>query len=295
MPTLSTVRKQAVKLTALAHAENTHSVYDQAWASFNKFAVKFKVDMWHMEEQDLIDFIAFLSLAGLAPSTIHTYTSGLKHHLRIRLLPDFAGSFLVSLVLKGLHRQDVQPDVRIPVSFKMLQRMCYCLNYVTSSPYLTALYQAMLCLGFHALLRPGELTDSPHAIQSDRILITNTSVMFHLDTSKCNQAGPPQLLTVNAIPSITCPVAALKTYLYYRPIRKGPLFLRPDGETVKYMDLARILNKLSEFLQLPRDFIKPHSLRIGGTTHLHLIGRTKKEIQESGRWSSECFSKYIRV
>ena len=69
----------------------------------------------------------------------------------------------------------------------------------------------------------------------------------------------------------------------------GPLFVKLDGSPVFANDVANILKQLALFLNLPHNLIKPHSLRIGGLKHLHLLGLPHEANQERGRWSSDAF------
>ena len=63
--------------------------------------------LFALREFDFVEFVAFLSMANLAPATILSYISGVKYHLRIRFLNDFNDSFLLKLVAKELLVNDV--------------------------------------------------------------------------------------------------------------------------------------------------------------------------------------------
>ena len=86
----------------------------------------------------------------------------------------------------------------------------------------------------------------------------------------------------------------LRDYLKVRPVVKGPLYLASDGIPVQYQMVLKLFQMLTEFLDLPVDRYKPHSLHIGATTELHVQGYSNKVIQERDRWSSKAFQKYIR-
>ena len=58
--------------------------------------------------------------------------------------------------------------------------------------------------------------------------------------------------------------------------------MKLDGSPVFSKDVANILTQLALFLNLPHNLIKPHSLRIGGLTHLHLQGLPHEVIQKKG-------------
>ena len=48
---------------------------------------------------DLVEFVGFMSLGGLAASTITTYISDVRHKLKLMGKEDFQQSFLLKLVL----------------------------------------------------------------------------------------------------------------------------------------------------------------------------------------------------
>ena len=104
-----------------------------------------------LSEHLLMEFIACLSLIPLAPGSIQTYISGVRHHLKIRLLPDFSSSFLITLVLKGVTSPECQDDVRLPISLYVLQLMFDALPHVTHT-YNTTMFRSILALGFFTLL-----------------------------------------------------------------------------------------------------------------------------------------------
>ena len=54
-----------------------------------------------------------------------------------------------------------------------------------------------------------------------------------------------------------------------------------------------MLCRLSEFLNLPHQHFKLHSLRVGGSSQLHLSGIPVHKIKGIGRWSSDAFKRYI--
>ena len=122
--------------------------------------------------------------------------------------------------------------------------------------------------------------------------IGTNKVIIILPTSKANHIMqhntlhlPPNVLHVQ-----------LKHYqLMCSSILKGlaNFFIRLSGNPVLMQDIAHILNKLSSFLKLPQQLIIPHSLHIGGSSHLYLTGHSLKSTQEKGRWSSQAFECYI--
>ena len=246
---------------------------------------------------DLVEYAAFLSLGSLAPSTIRGNISGVRHHLKIRLMPHFENSFLMALVLKGISNDRPKTaDIRLPVSLAMLAKMCTAVQLVADSSYTAILYQSLFTLGFFGLFRPGELTMSTHVIQADNVVLAKDSIVVYMDSSKCHSNTlPPQIVNILAQPAPVCPVFFLRSYLAVRPPTLGPLYVNTVGQPISYAEFSFMLVKICKFLGLPAAQIKPHSFRIGGATNMHIHKATKTQIQTAGRWSSDCFKKYIRL
>ena len=144
---------------------------------------------------------------------------------------------------------------------------------IIAPPYNACMFRAILSLGFFGLFHPGKLTLSQHVILCINMQLNQDSIYIRLESSKCNKTTTPQLLHICRQPYQVCPVAAVNSYLAIWPVAIGvPLFIHPDGNPVTRAHLGSILDKLSLFLQLPHQVIKPHSLRISGTTDLYLTG-----------------------
>ena len=220
--------------------------------------------------------------------------SGVRHHLKIRLLPDFNTSFLIALVLKDDTSLECPDDVWLPISLHVLHLMFQALPHATHA-FNATMYHAIFTLGFFALLHPGELTMSQHVICMQNIQISQEVTSIKLPTSKCHKLPYPQATHIWAQPYSVIPVCSFQEYIKLRPHIMGPCFIFPGGHPVSCSDLACMLNKLCGFLNLPNNVIKPHSLQIGGTTHLYLCRVSTDQIKIRVCWSLEHFNKYIHL
>ena len=175
---------------------------------FNRFLVVYNKNLHALRDVDLVEFISMLSLIPLAGTTIRTYVSGVRHHLKIRLLPDFQAIFLISLVLKGETSPEATGDVHIPILLRMWHGMFNTLPIIAHS-YQACMFKAILSLGFFGLFRPGELTMSLHVILHSNTQYAQNPMYIKLDSSKCNKTSTPQLLCICQQPYPVCPVAAV--------------------------------------------------------------------------------------
>ena len=152
---------------------------------------------------------------------------------------------------------------------------------LVTQPYQACMFQVRLTMGFFGLFCPGELTISQHVILWANIQCDQNLIFVRMESSKCNKTSTPQLLHIYQEPYAVCPLKAMQNYLSMHPtINEGPLFIHLDGQLVTRSQLSRILDKLSVFLNLPHQVIKPHLLWIGGTTDLYLQGVQMQEIQK---------------
>ena len=209
------------KLIYLAHKGHTHQVYDRASVVFNKHLELYYKDLEEIQEVDMNKFIAFLSLGQLAPSTISSYVSGVRHHLMFRNLPTFEDNFLLKLVLKGVSNSHEQLDIRLPISLDILQKMITALDIMAASPYEVSLYAAILSAGFFGLLHPEEMVYSDHALVATNIYISSTKVVCLLLISKAHRGPVPQWVHLCKQPNRAGPVSAFIKYAKVWPPKGG--------------------------------------------------------------------------
>ena len=240
----------------------------------------------------MLEFVSYLSLAELTPATIQLYFSRVRAHLSWCNLPSFKDSFMIKLILKGVSAKFREADIRLPVTRKILHDMCSALPMVVQDYYLVMLYRSMQTLAFHGLLHPSEFTYSPHVVRIKNVFFDNGAVIIFLPISKAHNKNFAQRIRVTPQRG-HCPVAYLIDYLRVRTFTLGPLFVKQDNMPIQYNTVLSLFQDLAQFLDLPTQHYKPHSLRIGVTTELHIKGFTNQVIQSWGRWSSQAFQRYI--
>ena len=240
----------------------------------------------------MLEFLSYLSLTELAPATIQLYFSGVQAHLCWHNLPSFKDSFVIKLILKGVSAKFREPDIRLPVTSKILHDMCSVLPMVVQDYYLVMMYRSMLTLAFHGLLHPGEFTYSPHVVRIENVFFDNRAVIIFLPMSKAHNKNFAQRIRV-APKRGYCPVGYLIEYLKVRPFTPGPLFVKQDNMPIQHNSVLSLFQDLAQFFDLPTQHYKLHSLWIGATTELHIKGFTNQVIQSQGKWSSQAFQRYI--
>ena len=157
------------------------------------------------------------------------------------------------------------------------------------------MYTALFTLAFHRLFWLGEVTLTPHTVFQQNMLFGPNEMHIKMPMSECHKISMPPQRTV--IPRSTS-IASLSSAII------KDLFSLSGSARWPTLHQARRIPALPQrsschsqeslcHMQLSHQFIKPHSFHIGGMTHLHLLGYPQEYIRDKGRWSSECFRKYI--
>ena len=108
-----------------------------------------------------------------------------------------------------------------------------------------------------------------HALVATNVYISNTKVVCWLPISKAHKGPLPQSVYLYKQPNVTCPVTAFIQYAKVRLPKGSQFFIKVDDNPINRGDLDNILRRLSEFLDLPHQHFKPHSLRIV-TVHISI-------------------------
>jgi hypothetical protein len=91
-----------------------------------------------------------------------------------------------------------------------------------------------------------------------------------------------------------CPVAALSRYLAIRGSLPGPLFLCVTGAPLSPSMVNAWFRFILKAAGVPGNY-SSHSFRIGAATSAALAGVPDHVIKILGRWSSDCYLRYIRT
>ena len=89
---------------------------------------------------------------------------------------------------------------------------------------------------------------------------------------------------------------AMRDYLLQcKPAVSGPLFIFTNGKWLFRASLTRELRSAQQVCGLPADHYFTHSFRIGAATTAAAAGVPSWLIKVLGRWSSDCYERYIRT
>ena len=212
----------------------------------------------------------------------------------------------LQLAMKGLKRKKPKSgDVRLPITPYILKAIKTSLN---RDPYNhdNIMLWAACCLAFFAFLRSGELTvptittfdPSWHLTPQDVMVDSKTEptcLFVKIKGSKTDQTRQGITLCVGRTYNELCPVAAVLTYLARRTVDEGPLFILASGQPLTRQKLVDLVKQAIKRAGIDPSHYSGHSFRIGAATTAAANGIGDAVIQTLGRWSSDSYTRYIRI
>lgn len=277
-------------------------MYCVAWKIFSTFSESRHISSSNLSVENIIDFIAWLSIKGYASSSVKSYISAISFRCKMANTCDVTDNFIVKKLLTGLSRLDIRKDVRMPITHETLTKIILALPAICFSNFEAILFGAIFTIAFYGFLRVGELVPQNNSILGHALLKHNISYLPHLNVieiflphSKNDQDGLGITLCIPATSNVTCPVKAFLAYSAIRPNFPGLFFRHLSGSNVSRYQFLAVLKKALSSAGVNSSLYKSHSFRIGAATSAALAGLSGDEVSFCGRWKSNSYKKYIRI
>lgn len=270
-----------------------------------------------MSENLLICYVTHCAhVLGFTYGTIKSHLSAIRHLFIRNGAPNpllhFNGQPLLTLELtvRGIRKstRTGASTKRLPITMDILRSICDLLNVGFFGPYMDTLLKAACTLAFFGFLRCGEFTCKSNSFDS-RLNLTTKDVLLspshapqqaliNIKVSKTDPFRKGFTLKLFRISSPVCPVVALQKYLEARASLQATsyaLLILPEGNPLtrtKFIDCIRqILQRLG---YNPAAYCG-HSFRIGAATTAAKANIPDHMIKVLGRWSSDCYQRYIHT
>lgn len=259
-------------------------------------------------ETTLLYFVGHLSKT-LSYATVKTYLAGVSHlHLLFNIPVNMGSMRLLEQSLKGLKclKGEKKRD-RCPITVQVMESLYSELNPDFTNNIDSVMLWAAFTLAFFGFLRCSEFTcNSPfqpsyHLSRKDIVFHPNVSSPEHFDVlikrSKTDPFRTGCLLTIGKTTNTLCPVRAMRNYLLQCPASNldQPLFQFGSGSPLTRTSLTEKLRALLRQQGFDQRLYATHSFRIGAATTAGSIGLPTWLIKTLGRWSSDCYQRYIRT
>ena len=220
---------------------------------------------------------------------------------------------MLKKVLTGIKRKlkSKRAVERRALTVDKLRRCSPHIRQAVRSDYDAVCYTAILSTGVYGMLRVGEMT-SPKIHEHDPETKLNVEgVTFGplgaggvpeyagvlIKMSKTGQEAEGITIRLFANGGRACAVYWLWRWCGIRKPSgpKAPLFVLQDGSYVTRGRLQRVIKSAVQGAGYDATHFNTHSMRKGGATSLSCANWPKETIQMLGRWSSDCYLKYLQM
>ena len=214
---------------------------------------------------------------------------------------DFKNFHRLYLLLKGIkraHGKKYQLPKRQPITPYLLNLIRVNLFNSSRAYEDKLMLWAALTTAFFGFLRVSEYT-STHRTKYDPqstllytdLTLDNDIANVNIKASKTDPFREGTIIRLAGNDSTLCPINALREYLAVHPTNSGPLFTFKNNKFLTRKEMNSLLSDLTDGLANTTS----HSLRIGAATTAAAMGCPRWLIMSLGRWSSDCYRRYIRV
>jgi hypothetical protein len=309
----TTLKKQADKLFDASIEQSTAITYQTGMDCFVTFLVMSRLcsgfnRLPSINEDMLVYFVTHCQLRlKLSYQTIKTYLAGIRfffvrngHNLIFRNFQKLHG------VLKGIkkHQCNNKRELRQPITFFILSKICLNLNRGIFSPLLDMMFKCICQMAFFGFMRCGEFTvrkKTQDTYISMFDITFSDDGSFYIITLKTSKTDPfRQGVNIKIFENeFLKPVANMKMYYNKRRTldtsNHTALFIDSEGHPLSRDVFLSHFKFILSRIGLNDKNYSGHSFRIGAATSAAKVGIPDHLIQSLGRWSSDCYMRYIRI
>ena len=257
------------------------------------------------DEETLIQYAAFLA-RSIKHSSIKNYLAAVRHlHIRNGYELKLKKCLRLQLICRGIKRsQGCSTRTRLPITISHLKLFQCFLAIPKTGQFDSIMFWAAMTLAFFGFLRLSELTcngaysQDIHLSPSDITFLPTWDDPVHfsvrIKASKTDPFRTGQTILIGKSDQTICPLQAMQTYLLVRGSSPGPLFQHFSGNALTREALIAETRQLLALSGLNSLHYAGHSFRIGAATTAASVGLPPWLIKTLGRWSSDCYERYIQ-
>ena len=263
-----------------------------------------------ISENHGIKFVIYCAdILHLKWSTIKLYLAGVKFNfIKAGYGKPLEYCSQLSYIINAVRRRQslilTESRNREPITFKVLHSLCQLLKAGAFNSHTDEMLMCAFQMAFFGFLCCAEFTIQDH---SDHNIVYIQDIVFSgnpnsytllLRGSKTDpfQKGVSILICSN---HVLCPVTSMRNFIARR-LRQGasqssPLFQDYDNSILTRFRFISYLRHLLIRMGLNENLYGGHSFRIGAATAAGAAGIEDHMIQTLGRWSSDCYVRYIKT
>ena len=307
------LRQQAELLLDASIEPSTKATYKAGFECFIRFLILSRLSinvlgdtLPSINENILVFFVTHCqNQLKLRYDTIKTYLAGVKFfYMKKGQSIKFKDYEQLHHVLRGVKKLQTPNSMkRLPITFSVLYRLCHCLDQGVFHPFLDLMMKCVCSMAFYGFLRCGEFTSRyghDYIMFQDINFAEDLSYYtLNLKSSKTDpfHQGVKIKIFENAMLN---PVRTMKCYHEKRInmcqlYNHNALFIDDQGTPLSRCFFLSHLKETLLRLGLDDKRYSGHSFRIGAASTAAAAGVPDHMIQSLGRWSSDCYTRYIRI
>ena len=260
-----------------------------------------------VNESLLVYFVTHCkSVLKLKYETIKLYLAGIRfYYIRAGHGDMLKGCDQLNYVLGGIKRsQNNVTKKRLPITADILKQLWKVLDKGAFSPFVDLMLKCMFSCAYFGFLRCGEITcqnaNSAQFLHVSDVSLGGDFYMLKLRTSKTDPFSRGVNITIYEN-TVFKPVHIMRSYLQVRNVlpcsSQSPLFINDEFSLVPMLRDTFIQHLRSLLMQIGLKDLDyaGHSFRIGAATAAAAAGVEDHIIKDLGRWTSDCYVRYIRT
>ena len=288
-------------------AISSQKTYSSGEKRFIDFCYKLHIDPNHIlpTNENMLVYFATYMARSVRADTIKVYLAAIRYmHIVNGHNLDLKSFLRLQYVLKGIKRsQGNSKFTRLPITLTHLKLF----QLLLSNPsFDNIMLWAALTLAFFGFLRVSEFTCSgrfnpnihitPKEITFLPSKHTPTYMQIHLKVSKTDPFRSGVTLSIGGTGSHICPVTAMSRYISILPTNQnGPLFRTESGKPLTRKCFTSLTRDLLKTMGVNPKHYASHSFRIGAATSAGAANMPSWLIKTLGRWTSDCYERYIKT
>ena len=284
-------------------ANSSRRVYAQGQSSFSSFCSGLQIRPYPLSQHNLCLFTTYLART-LSYSTIRTYLAAVRfRNIELGFYSNFEPMQNLQMLLRGIKRVkgiSLRPS-RLPITLNIMKILKLNLRKTPLCVQDKLMLWAAFTTAFFGLLRSSEFccesksSYNPNSTLLLRDVILSENVAkIQIKVSKADPFRNGHEVRLAASQSSVCAFRALNKYMTFCSCPTAPLFAFSDST---YLTRQRVTKSLQSLVgpSFPDvDRYSSHSFRIGGATSAAAADLPDWLIKTLGRWSSNCYERYIR-
>jgi hypothetical protein len=279
----------------------TRATYNSAQRRYFKFCNQFQFCPLPATEETLLGFVAFLYREGLKGTSIQVYLASIKSlHAHCGLIYPIVTPKL-NLAVRGAKVLSSPPVRKLPITFSVLCRIFGVLSYHCDE----LLIKLAMAVAFFSCLRAGEVCVPDNMVfDAKKHLCVSDLSFFHdermfsllIKQSKTDKFSDGVLVYIGCSQHVICAYCLMVRYMKRRSSvdQAAPLFADRRANVLHKSCLVSATRLSLSAIGLNPALYSGHSFHAGSATTGADCGFNQWELKMLGRWSSECYNRYLR-